>query len=285
MPTPPAKIEISDTYPNPSSATARLGFGRLWETLFGTGGLLGSTGNASDARAALGFGVIAQRNRIINGNFAINQRVVSGTVVLAAGVYGHDRWKAGASGCTYTFSTTGLDTTITISAGSLQQVIESVNVEGGNYVMTWTGTAQGRIAGGSYAATGVAATGVTAAATLTVEFNTGTLTRVQVEPGASGGASPFDRRLMAAELALCQRYYETGVGRFAGYGSGVCQYEIGFKATKRATPTLVYASISATNVSTFDARNPTVNSLTWYCVVTVTAGFVWDGTWTASAEL
>ena len=28
---PPAKTEISDTYPNPSNAVARAGFGTLWE--------------------------------------------------------------------------------------------------------------------------------------------------------------------------------------------------------------------------------------------------------------
>ncbi len=36
------------------------------------------------------------KNKIINGNFDINQRAVSGTVSLSAGVYGHDRWKDGS---------------------------------------------------------------------------------------------------------------------------------------------------------------------------------------------
>lgn len=57
MATPPAKTEISGVYPNPSNAVARAGFGKLWETLFGTGGLLGATGNPADARAALGIGL------------------------------------------------------------------------------------------------------------------------------------------------------------------------------------------------------------------------------------
>ena len=68
-------------------------------------------------------------NRIINGNFAINQRgQVSGTA-LAAAAYGHDRWKAGASGCTYTFTAALPDTTITITTGSLTQIIEGGNIE------------------------------------------------------------------------------------------------------------------------------------------------------------
>lgn len=52
MPAPPARTEISDTYPNPSDAVARIGFGRLWDYVTG---LLGTTGNASAARALLGL--------------------------------------------------------------------------------------------------------------------------------------------------------------------------------------------------------------------------------------
>lgn len=47
----------------------------------------------------------ACRNRLINSNFVINQLEKTGTVTLAANEYGHDGWKAGASGCTYTFAT------------------------------------------------------------------------------------------------------------------------------------------------------------------------------------
>lgn len=51
MPAPPARTEISNTYPNPSNATARAGFGKLYDYVVG---LLGATGNAVDARTALG---------------------------------------------------------------------------------------------------------------------------------------------------------------------------------------------------------------------------------------
>ena len=88
------------------------------------------------------------RNKIINGNFGVNQRAVSGTVVLTAGQYGHDRFKAGASGCIYTFATSANVTTLTISAGSLVQVIEDVNLFSGSVVLSWAGTAQGKIGGG-----------------------------------------------------------------------------------------------------------------------------------------
>ncbi len=44
-----------------------------------------------------------RRNYLINGNFFVNQRTFAGGA-LAAGVYGFDRWKAGAGGCTISVS-------------------------------------------------------------------------------------------------------------------------------------------------------------------------------------
>jgi hypothetical protein len=148
-------------------------------------------------------GAIGVKNAIINGNFAVNQRGVSGTVTLAAGAYGHDRFKAGASGCTYTFATANNITTLTISAGSLIQVIEGNNLFTGTYTLSWVGTAQGKIGGGSYASSGVTGTPA-GGSNLDIEFNTGTLSLVQFEPGAI--ATPFERRPYGQELLLCQRY-------------------------------------------------------------------------------
>ena len=239
-------------------------------------------------RDGIGFtGQLGTKNRIRNGNFAINQRVKTGTVTLAAGVYGHDGWKAGALGCTYTFATSGLDTTVTISAGSLVQTIEAADVEGGNYVMSWTGTSTGKIGGGAFSASGVTATGVTASANLTVEFSTGTVGLVQLEPGAN--ASVFERRSYLVELARCQRFYETGSAWFNGYaGAGGIPfaYAIPFKVPKASgTPTLTYATGTAVNVSVFDARNPSFDCLRWYCTSTGAGAVQWDGAWTASSEL
>ena len=47
---PPARTEISDTYPNPSDAVARVGFGKLWDYVTN---LLGVTGSPATARTAL----------------------------------------------------------------------------------------------------------------------------------------------------------------------------------------------------------------------------------------
>ena len=202
-------------------------------------------------------GAIGAKNAIINGNFGINQRGASGTVVLSAGVYGHDRWKAGASGCTYTFATTNNVTTITITAGSLMQVIEGINLQSGTYTLSWAGTAQGQVDGGGYAGSGLTGTAV-GGTNQTVEFGTGTVSLVQYEAGSV--ATPFEHRQYGQELALCQRYYEksydigvvpgsiTASGTIyrtldAGPLSFASPGAIRFKVNKRATPSvLVYGT-------------------------------------------
>lgn len=284
MPAPPAKAEISAPYPNPSNATARTGFGKLWDYVTG---LLGSTGNAPEARVALGFGpTISRRQRLINSQFVVNQRNAPTTVTLAAGAYGHDRWKAGASGCTYSTTVVGPDLQINITAGSLVQVVEGVNVEGGDYTLSWQGTAQGKIGAGAFGATGLTASAVTAGANLAVEFRTGTVRMPQLEPGLI--ATPYERRPLDAEVAACQRYYETGNGQISGYGAGPgigYSFTLPFKVSKRATPTLGYASTSTSGTSVFDARAVTNQSLVWYCESNGAVPFWWIGTWTVNAEL
>lgn len=150
------------------------------------------------------------RNRVINGNFQVNQDAVSGTVTLAAGAYGHDMWKAGAGGCTYTFSTVQNVTTLTISAGSLVQAIEGLNLETGTYTLSWAGTAQGKIGAGAYAASGVTGS-VTGGSNLSVEFSTGTVSKVQFESGST--ATPFVFLSYGQELILCQRYFYKSYSR------------------------------------------------------------------------
>jgi hypothetical protein len=180
-----------------------------------------------DANYAVSASVTQQA--IINGNFAVNQRVKSGTVTLTAGQYGHDRWKAGASGCTYTFSTSNNVTTITITAGSLIQAIEGINLYSGTYTLSWTGTAQGKIGTGSYSASGVTGT-IVGGTNTNIEFNTGTLSKVQFNAGSI--ALPFQPRSFAEELAMCQRYYwktfdqNIAPAQISGNLGGVLMYRI-----------------------------------------------------------
>ena len=207
-------------------------------------------------------GSIGAKNAIINGNFGINQRGVSGTVTLAAGNYGHDRWKAGASGCTYTFATSENVTTLTITAGSLIQVVEDINLLTDTYTLSWTGTAQGKIGAGAFGASGITGS-VTGGSSLNIEINTGTISKVQLERGSV--ATPFDFRSIGQELALCQRYYEksfelgtapaqnvgsyngTSVASSPGQLSGMSFGDTRFKVNKRAAPTIVFYNPAAAN--------------------------------------
>lgn len=228
------------------------------------------------------------RRRTLNGNFDVNQRAVTGTVTLAAGAYGHDGWKAGSSGCTYTFATANGITTLTISAGSLQQVIEGALLGSGTYCLSWTGTAQGKIAAGSYSASGVTAS-VTGGANLTIEFNTGTLSLVQLELGTL--PTPFEWRPASIELLLAQRYFRR-VGYFqpaaASLGIGRCvstttgYVPLVFGLPMRAIPVVTVSS--ATGFSATSANNTLiastamssnlVSSVSMQLFVTVASGLV-----------
>jgi len=205
------------------------------------------------------------RNKLINGNFGINQRVVSGTVTLTANQYGHDYWKAGASGCTYTFSTVNNVTTITITAGTLTQIINGKNLFSGTHVLSWVGTAQGRVGAGAYGASGLTAS-VTGGANTTVEFGTGTLSLVQFEPGNT--PTTFEFRLN--ELQLCQqRYFKTydigtapasGInlpGFISRYLEGSCNFpslSVSFPMAMEGTPLITIYSPSLNTAGNF-SRN------------------------------
>lgn len=257
-------------------------------------------------------GGIGTKNVIINGNFGINQRGVSGTVALAAGAYGHDRFKAGASGCTYTFATAANVTTLTITAGSLVQVIEGLNLQSGTYTMSWDGTAQGKINGGSYGASGITGS-ATGGANMSVEFSTGTLSLVQVEKGST--ATPFEFRQYGTELQLCQRYYEKNYDLTVAVGannpipdtysrlplssrySGTTYASIPYKVPKRATPSLSFWGTTGTanswscyaNGGSTSTLTPTYNDGGQYNLnLSIASSGSYDlvqGYWASSAEL
>ena len=171
--------------------------------------------------ASIGGSALSGLQRIRNGNFAINQRVVGGTVTLAAGAYGHDGVKAGSAGATYTFATSGLDTTLSISAGTLVLPVEDKLVEGGVYTLSWSGTATARVyqgtPSGSYGASPRITATLSANAHVYAEFGTGTVGLVQLQPGSL--ATQFERRPFPAELALCQRYFEKSYDQGTALGA------------------------------------------------------------------
>jgi hypothetical protein len=165
-------------------------------------------------------------NCIINGGFRVNQGLYVSGAALAAGSYGHDQWKAGAGGGDYSFSQLKSSTQIVIAAGkSLIQPIEDVNVAGGSYVLSWTGTAQARagvntlVPSGAYAASPLLISGQSAGTAMSVEFNSGSLGTVKLELGTT--TTPYVMRPFSEELALCKRYYQKSYDYSAGPGIGV----------------------------------------------------------------
>jgi hypothetical protein len=218
------------------------------------------------------------RNRLRNASFAINQRSLTGTVTLAAGAYGHDGVKAGASGATYTFATSGPDTTLTITAGSLILPIETGLIEGGTYTVSQAGTAQARVwqgtgstGSGSYAACPFTATGLAANTQTNVEFSTGTVLRPQLEPGAV--ATSFERRPPGIELSLCQRYYfrATAATSFAPFALGP-----GVSSTDMRV--VLYAPISMRSAPTMTSGGSFIwafgNAVTALALAAATTGLI-----------
>lgn len=206
------------------------------------------------ATTQLGF-----RNKVINGNFTVNQDAVSGTVVLAAGAYGHDQWKAGSSGCTYTFATSAGVTTLTITAGSLIQPLEGVDLQTDTYTLSWVGTAQGKVGAGGYGASGQTAA-VTGGVDLNLEFGTGTLSLVQFELGET--PTPFEHRPLTFEALLCYRHYVVlspdevnklgAIGRKYSNNQDYLNVAVQWPTRMRVSPTLVETGARVNeNINTF----------------------------------
>jgi hypothetical protein len=254
---------------------ARVYDGTAWQELASAQTDL--TGYPALATNQFGF-----RNKIINGDFRINQRVYVSAANLASGSYGFDRWKSNYTNTTLTFTSAPQGQSLTInSSGGLQQVIERANMPAGNYVLSFTGTATGRVynlagTAPSYAASPVTVT-LDGSADVVVEFTasggTATLQNVQLEAGSV--ASAFERRPIGTELALCQRYYEksysidvalgtaTGTGAAWAYIQGPSGITNGgifivYKVTKRAvvSPTF-YSPSTGTSGKIYSAANGT----------------------------
>jgi hypothetical protein len=201
--------------------------------------------NGNIATLTTDLNQLSNYNYVINGGFTINQRTVSGTVTLSANTYGHDRWKAGASGCTYTFATSNGTTTITISAGSLIQVIEGTNLQSGIYTLSWSGTTQGKIASGSFTNSPITST-ITGGANLNIEFESGTLTNVKLEIGSL--ATKFE--ILDTEDIKCKKYYEYTVSDFPFdgiYDGSNAQCFWRYKTQKRTIPTIIFGHSGTLN--------------------------------------
>jgi len=189
------KIETGTTAQRPANATGLFRYNTdlgCWEKNEGSGYSKATIGDPG-------------KNLLYNALGRVNQEAVSGTVVLAAGEYGHDGFKAGSSGCTYTFAESGNTTTFTNSAGTLLQIIEDVDVPGGAVVASWTGTAQARIDSGSYGDSGEVTATLSEGTQAQIEFGVGTFSKPQLELGTL--PTTFEYVPYEKDLRRCERYY------------------------------------------------------------------------------
>lgn len=211
-------------------------------------------------------GVPGAANLLINGDFLINQRGFAGGA-LAAGVFGFDRWKAAAGGCSASLGASGLS----LASGGLTQVVEpAVWGEASLADATFAVTAEGLAGGVLQVSVGSASATLTAAAPSarlqTAAADTGALAvtasrtsgspvfrRLKLERG--GHATPWAPRPLPTEFILCQRYFETSVplgSAPASYAPGAqngsiyhaadpylgSAVSIRYAAPKRAAPTV-----------------------------------------------
>jgi hypothetical protein len=228
---------------------------------------------------------LAGRNRIINGQGRVNQRsYVSGAATGGANQYTLDRWRVVTSGQSLTFTGNDAGRTMTAPAGGCEQVIEGANIEGGTYVINWTGTATCTVDGVSRAK-GATFT-LTANTDATVRMIGGTFTDVQVELGAV--ATPFERLPYGDELSRCQRYYQFGTARFDGQvtsGTGESS-RIQFAVTMRIAPAIAQVNASNANFGATPSNETiTANGFSSRRLASGTGAGAFVDTWTADAEI
>jgi hypothetical protein len=142
-------------------------------------------------------------------------------------------------------------------------------------------------AGSWYGSFAQSATG----ATNLISTNSATfyITGVQLEKGST--ATSFDYRPYGTELALCQRYYETGgrngwVGYSSGSGASVISF-VGYRVTKRAAATITIPSYALNFVTSVGPYSVTTDG---FEINGTTSGassqaYIITNSWSASIEL
>lgn len=226
------------------------------------------------------------RNRIINGAFQVNQNGYASGGATSANNLTLDRWRVSSTGG-ITFSTSNGKTTVTIPSGqTLRQVIEAANLPAGDYVLSWEGTAQGRIDGGSYGASGSVTVTLAGGANSTIEFNAGTLANVQLEPGTI--PTVFESRPFNFELALCQYYLKRRNVQIIGSGSaggfGGSSFSIG--GPMRAAPTIgVVTVVEQSNITGVAISASTNGGGRCYGTITAAGNYYYTADALFNAEL
>lgn len=208
-----------------------------------------------------GTDVAPSANLLINACFAVNQRAFGGGA-LSAGAYGHDRWKAGGSGATYTVA----GEAVTITAGALQQVIEAPGLAGQTVAFSVEDVAGGPLVVDVEGQTATVPVGngrqnvtlslpLTATGNVTVEISPSSGATTFKRPKLEGGnfATPFAVVSAADEIAQCHRYFQVlKVSLNTGTGGGTVTYAVPLRPEMARAPdkTRVSAFISSTETGT-----------------------------------
>ena len=160
-------------------------------------------GGATVKAPASSFFQSGLRNLLINALGQINQRgYVSGTATIAANQYTVDRWKVVTSGQSLAWATANGVATFTAPAGGVAQVVEGANVQGGTYVLSWSGNASCTVNGA--AVVNGSPFALAANTDTTVQFSGGTFAMPQLERGQF--PTRFDWRHFTLEQELSNRY-------------------------------------------------------------------------------
>jgi hypothetical protein len=186
------------------------------------------------------FTGIGRKNLLINAGFRINQEEYVSSATLAAGEYGHDMNKAGSSGGDYTFTQLASTTEITILAGkSLINEIESKEVEGGTYVLSWEGTAKARagvdslIPLGTFVVSPLVINAQTASTVMSVEFDEGTLKKKKLERASV--PTEYREVSIGNDEYECFRHFERIRADAAGY-----RFSVGYQDTTIALNSILF---------------------------------------------
>lgn len=223
------------------------------------------------------------RNRLINGDFRVNQRGVIPAGARPVNEYAFDRWRTGVANSQYSVSASD-PPVVTLTAGALVQVIEpaffrlagqmaTVSVGGASTVPIAVTIAAANGGTGSVTATIPAGSGrrgaivlipatMTGGASVTLSGANASFTEASLVPGQVI-ESFYEFRPAAVELSLCQRYYcSVSYAEGEAWFGNLVYWSIEFPATMRAIPTLGLGGAAPRNITVLTVGTRQVASLT-----------------------